>query len=419
MQRANSRTVTVELTHGAEYFGRLGPFEVDLGWWSSVDGVVERASESVGVPVLVVRLLEGHSEDAGHGGGVRYHAEALRRPPALDPLAPDGETAALLAPAPLRAAWATPEGLREALAWAEARLAAAGRPAAAPAQQIRTWNLSGLFRLPTATGTDAWLKTTTPAFNAREGEVIALLGGVDPTLVPTVLAGEPAQGRLLLDHVPGQDCWEPSAGTVAELVPRLVAAQAALAGRPAALAGLRDRTPSALLTQLRTLLDRLPGETDLTPEECDRLHAFAAGLPRLLDRLADCGLPETLLHGDFHPGNWRSDGVRSVIVDYADSCLGHPALDGLRPRAHLSADGWRHHTRIWTDAWRHHAPGSDPQRALELAEPLYHLSYALRYQEFLDHIESSERPYHEGDPAAELRAVLACAQPDRGAPRQP
>ena len=32
---------------------------------------------------------------------------------------------------------------------------------------------------------------------------------------------------------------------------------------------------------------------------------------RLLDRftlLKDCGLPDTIVHGDFHPGNWRSDG---------------------------------------------------------------------------------------------------------------
>ncbi|MFB7126273.1 aminoglycoside phosphotransferase family protein [Kitasatospora sp. NPDC056273] len=415
MQRASNRTVTVDLTYGDEHFGQLGPFEVEVGWWSSVDGVVARATEEAGVPVLVARLVEGRSEDPGHGGRVRYHAEALRRPTALTAGAPDDGTAALLGPAERRAAWATPDGLREALDWAEARLAAVGRPSAGPARQIRTWNLSGLFRLPTATGADAWLKTTTPAFNAHEGEVIALLGGVDRGLVPTVLAADPSAGRLLLDHVPGEDCWSPSAGTVADVVPRLVAAQAALADRPADLAGLRDRTPRALAAQLAALSDRFAEETDLTPEELDRLAAFAADLPGLLDRLADCGLPETLLHGDFHPGNWRSDGAGTVVVDYADSCLGHPALDGLRPRAYLGEEAWQHHVRVWTEAWQRHAPGSDPRRALELAEPLYHLSYALRYQEFLDHIEQSERPYHEGDPAAELRALLACGAAGRPA----
>ncbi|MFD5467706.1 phosphotransferase family protein [Kitasatospora sp. NPDC127059] len=412
MQRANNRTVTVDLTHGDEYFGELGPFEAAVGWWSSMDGVVDRATELAGVPVLVTRLVDGHSEDLGHGGRVRYHAEALRRPTTLRPRPLDGGTAARLGPGDTRrAAWATPEGLRAALTWAEEQLAALGRPAAGAARQIRTWNLSGLFRLPTATGPDAWLKTTSPRFNAPEGEVIALLGGVDPALVPTVLAADPAAGRLLLDHIPGEDCWTPSEATVADVVPRFVAAQAALAEHPAALAGLRDRTPAALHTRLLALLDRLPAETDLTVEERDRLRRFAAGLPALLRDLAACGLPATLLHGDFHPGNWRTGNGSPVVVDYADACLGHPAEDGLRPRAYLTPEAGRHHTEVWTAAWRRHVPGSDPQRALELAEPLHHLFHALRYQEFLDHIEPSERPYHEGDPAAQLRAALACWRP--------
>ncbi|RKT08936.1 phosphotransferase family enzyme [Streptomyces sp. 1114.5] len=410
MQSTSSRTVTVDLTHGDEYFGQLGPFGVDSPWWSSVAEVVARATEAAGVPVLVARLVEGHGGTPGSGGRVRYHAEALERPGGLDPRVPDGDTAARLGPAERRAAWATPGGLREALAWAESALARAGRPQAGPARQIRTWNLSGLFRLPVAGGADAWLKTTTPAFNAAEGAVIRLFADADPTLVPTVLAADPAAGRLLLDHVPGEDGWGPSAETVAEVVPRLVAAQAALADGRAAAAGLRDRTPGALLAGLAALADRLPEETDLSAGERAAVRALIAELPAQIAELVARGLPETALHGDFHPGNWRSDGSRpATVIDFADACLGHPALDGLRPRAYLSPEAWQHHTEVWAQAWRRHAPGSDPLRALELAEPLYHLSYALRYQEFLDHIEPSERPYHAGDPAAELRAALACA----------
>ncbi|MDT3445085.1 MULTISPECIES: hypothetical protein [unclassified Pseudofrankia] len=51
-------------------------------------------------------------------------------------------------------------------------------------------------------------------------------------------------------------------------------------------------------------------------------------------------------------------------------------------------------------------PGSDPARALAVAAPLGQLSYAVRYQEFLDNIEPSERIYHAGDPAATVRAAL-------------
>ncbi|MFJ9693973.1 phosphotransferase family protein [Kitasatospora sp. NPDC101183] len=234
---------------------------------------------------------------------------------------------------------------------------------------------------------------------------------MDATLVPRVVDADPAEGRLLLEAVPGEDCWGPSAATVAEVVPRLVAAQAALAedGR-AASAGLRDRRPRALLAQLEALLDRLPRETDLTTEELAGAARMVEELPGVIEELDDCGLPATVLHGDFHPGNWRAEpGRPAVVLDFADACLGHPALDGLRARAFLTPEAWEHHADVWSAAWRAHAPGSRPGRALELAEPLHHLAYALRYQEFLDGIEASERPYHEGDPAAEIRAALACS----------
>ncbi|WP_405885050.1 hypothetical protein OG762_43835 [Streptomyces sp. NBC_01136] len=59
-------------------------------------------------------------------------------------------------------------------------------------------------------------------------------------------------------------------------------------------------------------------------------------------------------------------------------------------------------------------PGTE--RALVIAEPLAHLTYAVRYQEFLDGIEPSERPYHQGDPADAVRAAVRCARQERVRP---
>ncbi|MFD9080598.1 phosphotransferase [Streptomyces erythrochromogenes] len=433
MQQASGRTVGIHLTHGGEYFGLLGPYEVDGGWWSSAAPVVERVSRELGVPVVVLRLAHAPSDgSSGHGGHVVYHVEALERPAGSTPRQVAPDVAALLGPAERRAGWATASGLREALAWAEGSLDEAGRPAAGRPEQVRTWNLSGLFRFRTADGGEAWLKTVNPAFNAPEGRVIALLGSVDPALVPTVLGSDPEHGRLLLDHVSGEDLWRPSAEEVLAVVPRLVAAQAALAadGRAAA-AGLRDRTLPALVAHVNALLDRLaaeqatsprpgpdgPGEQPgdrLTAEELTAARALAARLPALVEELTACGLPDTLVHGDFHPGNWRSDGTLAVVVDYADSAYGHPALDGLRPRQFVDGERWTQIAGVWARAWREHVPGSAPERALELVEPLFHLAYAVRYQEFLDHIEASERPYHETDPVSEIRRALTCVGPGNG-----
>ncbi|MFI6444485.1 aminoglycoside phosphotransferase family protein [Kitasatospora sp. NPDC050543] len=417
MEQPNGRVVSVHLTHLGDYLGLIGPFDVDVEWWSVVAPVTARLEAELGVPVGVLRLVSVSGGEGGSGGHTVYHAEALARPEAPPPgrapagAGPDGAVAALLAPHARRSPWATAPGLRSALDWAALSLHAAGRACEGPAEQVRAWNLSGILKFPTPHG-PVWLKATDPAFNTPEGDVIALLRDQDATLVPAVIAADRARGRVLLDHVPGEDCWGPSAEIVDDVVPRLVAAQAALAAADAAAvtgAGLADRTPRALIGRVPALLDGEAGR-ELTPDELAQAGDLAARLPALVAELESCGLPNTLVHGDFHPGNWRFDGQRTVLVDFADSCYGHPALDGLRPRGFVSGERWKQIADTWTRAWSAHAPGSDPARALALAEPLAHLSYAVRYQEFLAHIEPSERVYHEGDPAAELRAALAAVQ---------
>ena len=47
-----------------------------------------------------------------------------------------------------RAPWARPGGPAADLTWADAALAALDRPRSGPAQQVRTWNLSSLWRRP-------------------------------------------------------------------------------------------------------------------------------------------------------------------------------------------------------------------------------------------------------------------------------
>jgi Ser/Thr protein kinase RdoA (MazF antagonist) len=126
--------------------------------------------------------------------------------------------------------------------------------------------------------------------------------------------------------------------------------------------------------------------------------------------LADCGLPTTVVHGDFHAGNWRSaGGGPPVVLDFADAHVGNPVLDGLRVLDFLAEDGKRAARAAWVAAWLAVRPDSDPARALAIAEPLAHLYYAVRYQEFLDGIEESERVYHRGDPASAVRAALRAA----------
>jgi hypothetical protein len=208
------------VTWGDAYLGTIGPVSVSIPWWSEVEPVVAHLRAVLDVPVIVLRLLRVDGGDGSRDGHVTYHAAALSRPaPGLlaarpaglpAPAAPEAQARPeapawaqeLTGPEELRSPWARLEGVRELLAWASDTLEAAGRPMTGPAVQRRTWNLSALFQLPTGTG-PVWLKAT-PRFAADEAGVIAAFAGADPSLVPPVIGAAP--GRVLLEHLPGEDC---------------------------------------------------------------------------------------------------------------------------------------------------------------------------------------------------------------------
>ena len=93
--------------------------------------------------MTVLRLLGADSPTPMAGGTVTYLAELDAETPAGLSFAPvnagiDGGEQ------PLRAAWARPGGVAETVAWADATLAAAGRPRTGRVAQVKSWNL----RLP-------------------------------------------------------------------------------------------------------------------------------------------------------------------------------------------------------------------------------------------------------------------------------
>jgi hypothetical protein len=403
MTAPTGRSVTALVTYGDENFGVVGPFDVESPWWADVEPVVDHVRAVLGVNVAVLRLVDVVGGTSPRGGQVTYHMEALDRPAATGVVL-DGP---LSAPASRRMSWATADGLRAALRWAAAGLST-GPPIEAVVEQVKTWNLSVLFRIPTADA-PIWLKGT-PPFGAHEPAVTALIAAVDPTLVPSVLASDPDNRWALLAHVPGADCWDASPELIRATLLRWVAAQAAMARRPLpAESVVPDRRPVHLIGGLARLLDGEAG-AQLTGDEMAGARELERRLPDLIAELDACGLPYTLVHGDLHPGNWRSDGQNTVVIDFADGYVGHPAFDGERLRDFVGVDREGPVVDAWCEAWAAEAPGSDPARALQIARPLQALAGAVLYQMFLDNIEASERPYHELDPPACIRNAVAAAR---------
>jgi hypothetical protein len=382
------RTVTLVLVDGSgAVLGALPPYDVPAPWWQDAAEVVTCARERHGVEATVLRLL--HAERPGPpGGAVCYLAEVAGAPAGRNGLR---EASVDLSPHPARAPWAMPGGPGRSLAWAARALAERGREAARPVQQ-RTWNLSAIWRLdPTEGGPPAgWLKQV-PWFFAHEAAVLGWLGEEFPGLAPGLLAAG-GDGLLLLDHVPGEDWYgvDPAGRGLIAADMHAVQVRAAGCAEKLVAAGVPDRRGHRLAELIRTTL--AGHGADLGPvagplQDLDRRLAAAAG----------CGLPDTLVHGDLHPGNTRVAGGRRVILDWGDSFVGHPVFDIIRLTEDLPGAEAAAARQSWADRWRASVPGCDPERALGLLAPMVTLWNAAVYARFLAEIEPSERPYHAGD----------------------
>ncbi|MGW5667099.1 phosphotransferase family protein [Micromonospora sp. NPDC003776] len=388
-----SRTVTLALVDPTgRPLGALPPYDVPEPWWQQVGAIVDEARRRYGVDVAVLRLLSADRPEPP-GGSLTYLAE-VAAPPAV-PLA---TVAVDLAPHPLRAAWAEPGGPAASIAWATAELARHGRPVTAVAQH-RTWNLSAIWRLDGPHGS-AWLKQV-PAFFQHEAAVLRWLATTAPDLVPALLAADDT-GRVLLDHIPGEDRYAADPAERAAIAAAHHTVQLRAAGDTDTLvaAGVPDLRGPALARWIR---DRLAAHD--TAVVADLL----AGLDDRLDQVRDCGLPDTLVHGDLHPGNVRGDGHRATIIDWGDAFVGHPAFDILRLTETVDEATAGALLDAWAARWRADAPGSDPHRAVDLLRPVAPLRMAAVYAMFLAGIEPSEHPYHRGDVPACLKRAAALA----------
>ncbi|GGU52890.1 phosphotransferase [Lentzea flava] len=343
----SGRSIIALVSAPSGFAGRTPVIAVDTPDWYHVEPVNAALEALLGVRTSVLRMIGVEGGERPCGGLVTYHVEAHREPDRTH-LEPAEEPEA---DAPFRVPFARLGALDELVAWADGHVERTG-----PAVQVRTWNLSTVHRLPTGNG-PVWLKAV-PSFFGDEGAVIRMVAEHDPTLVPQVIASAPQ--RVLLTDAPGDKCWPVTPEHVELILPRWVAVQNALAGAP-------------------------------------RVRGTAVPMPSF-------GLPDTLTHGDFHPGNWRRSGE---IIDWADAVWGHPALDACRLIAYCGPEIRDHIRKVWCEAWLAHRPDSDPLIALDVGRRASHLHNAVKYQHFLDNVEQSERIYHEGDAQAELRAVLA------------
>ncbi len=374
----------VLVTPDGAVVGCLPPIPVNVPWWQEVESVVRATREHHGIEVTILRLLEVADDQSDHVE-VTYLAE-IGEPVQAE------VWAGKIEPHPLRQSYAQPGGPTADLAWAAEILARHGLAPTAKPVQIRTWNLSSVWRIPIG-DQSAWLKVV-PSFLGHEPYIITALAG----LPVSTLLGYDECGRILLAGIAGDDMYEATLPQLLSMVTLLVDIQAIWLGRVEELRAMRmpDWCGPSLISKITDVLQRTNEE--LSQGERASLSRFVSGLADRFSEINACGLPNTLVHGDCHPGNFRGTEFALTLLEWGDSGIGHPLLDqpafldGIPPE-HVKTvkDHWNHQ-------WSARIPGCAPARAADLLAPVATARRAVIYQHFLDNIEPSEHIYHDGDP---------------------
>jgi hypothetical protein len=409
-------------------------------WHLEVPPIIDAVRDELGMTVTAVRCIGAKKAEGVtdvlwvmQAEGDMPAQERVEWLPLADLRAVDGNDAAkeaisawLDAP-PGRTPWLRPRWRDDALGWAQDRLAEHGRAVTGAPQQFRHWSITSLWRIPTDRG-DAWFKAVLPMF-AHEGTLIRLISPSMPEHLPRVIATERDRGWMLTEALPvpwmrDHAEWQrETAGAQYEESLRVLARlQQAWIGREAELfaAGCTDRRLATLPQALDELLASDMLRAGLTDVERARLADFGSEIPARVEELRSCGIPETLLHGDFHSGNIARDGGRTIIFDWTDGCVGHPFFD---MPTFLPDDPVERAALldVYLDEWRAYLAGQGVpvgrgavdvvERAWELAEPLACIHHALSYMRILAAVEPPLQTEFDSDVTFWLRWLRAIISP--------
>jgi hypothetical protein len=296
--------------------------------------------------------------------------------------------------------WTLPGWLDEVRGWLERVLAGAVREIV----QLRAWEFSCVLQVRTEAG-NFYLKAV-PESGRHECAVTAYLARHFPDTVARVVATDPERRWFLMADAPGPKLedlddamtWERATAMYARLQLACVARRDDLHAL-----GCPTRSLDALAAAIEPLCADAaalrPGEPEgLSAGEAERLRSRAPELRRRCERLAACGIPLTIEHGDLWPGNFLVDGATCTIIDWEDVAIGHPfvslaplivGLGMYQPRLASRAMTERLE-RAYVTALAPLAPMERLSEAWRLAAPLGLLDMALRYR----HQRPSVVPLH-------------------------
>lgn len=307
----------------------------------------------------------------------------------------------------LRFAWAERGWLDEVKVWLAQELTRLGRTPVGEPEQVRHWNISAVLLQETDSG-DMYFKAVIDHF-VVEPRITATVADLFPDLTPKVLALEPVKGWMLLEPFRGAELTKSPFETHWRAFRRFSTLQLeSLAHKDLLVAaGCADRGLGNLKEAV-TWLFRESLELDLlTSAERKSLVSMEPRILDKIDRLAACGLPETLVHGDSHFNNIVAEGDDVTIFDWTNACWSHPFFDIALQYSHdRSAVDRGPLIEAYLEPWLKRYDEASVRKAFILADALSPLFYAQSYEGILRAQEPDARGELLGVVANYLKELL-------------
>jgi len=286
--------------------------------------------------------------------------------------------------------FAKPGWLRELFRWAEEQVAPLGLRVTGG---FRQWNASptfSLIRLETNDGA-LWFKAAGEP-KAHELPVSLLLARLFPNHVPRILGIHRSWNGWLSAEAPGttldeiSDCsiWERAAAELAELqIASIGKGSDLLEGKckDLRLPGLENRVDPFLAR----MADFMAAQEKKTPAPLanSELASLGEGLKESCSLLQGFGLPDTLGHIDFNPGNILVSPDHCVFLDWAEGCVTNPLITFEYLRRHLERGGIQEPaaearlSAAYLRPWAAYFSPEDLGRALAVAPPVAVFVHAI------------------------------------------
>jgi aminoglycoside phosphotransferase (APT) family kinase protein len=171
--------------------------------------------------------------------------------------------------------------------------------------------------------------------------------------------------------------------------------------------GCADRRLQRLTEHIDPLLEDPDAIGQLESEEVEKLKAFAPRLKEMCDQLASYGVPQTLIHGDFHGGNVVVKEGRYIIFDWTDAAVSHPFFDlPTLFEFDVPADEREGVAEGYLKLWSGFENEERGREAYPLSQPLALMHHAVSYRNIVAMMEPSSRWEMQGGSTYWLRMLL-------------